>query len=85
MVIYISNLHFQVESDELKNLFTLFGEVDCAVVVKDKITDISRGFGFVEMREETAAKTAVAKLNGQMLGGRPLVVKVSKPIERSYL
>jgi RNA recognition motif-containing protein len=85
MVIYISNLHFQVESDELKNLFTLFGEVDCAVVVKDKFTDISRGFGFVEMKEETAAKAAVAKLNGQILGGRPIVVKVSKPIERSYL
>jgi len=85
MIIYVSNLHFQVESDELKNLFSLFGEVDCAVVVKDKNTNISRGFGFVEMREETAVHAAIAKLNGQILGGRQLVIKVSKPVERSYL
>jgi len=85
MIIYVSNLHFQVESDELKNLFSLFGEVDCAVVVKDKNTNISRGFGFVEMNEEEAVKAAIAKLSGQILGGRRLEIKVSKPVERSYL
>ena len=80
MTIYVSNLHSQVESDELKNLFTLFGEVDCAVVVKDKTTHISRGFGFVEMKLEAAGNAAIAKLNGQMLGGRTLILKVSLPI-----
>jgi RNA recognition motif-containing protein len=85
MVIYISNLHSQVGSDELKNLFTLFGEVDCAVVIKDKITNLSRGFGFVEMRKEEAVNAAVSKLNGQMFGGKAIVVKVSNPVERSYL
>jgi len=85
MIIYVSNLHFQVESDELKNLFSLFGEVHSAVVVKDKSTNISRGFGFVEMSEEAAVKAAISKLSGQLLGGRELVIKVSKPVERSYL
>lgn len=85
MVIYISNLHLHVESDELRNLFSLFGEVHSAVVVKDKITNTSRGFGFIEMKEEEAGNAAVTKLNGQLLGGKSLKVKVSKPIERSYL
>lgn len=85
MTIYVYNLNFQVESADLKNLFTPYGDVHAAVVAIDNTTKKSRGFGFVEMKEEIAGNKAIEQLNGQTVGGRTLVVKVSKPIERSYL
>ncbi len=85
MTIYVSNLSFRAENDDLKNMFIPYGEVTSAIIVKDKILNRSRGFGFVEMQEETSGNEAIAKLNGQMVDGRALVVNVSNPRERNSI
>ncbi len=85
MTIYVSNIGFHVESNDLKNLFAVYGEVETAKVVADKATNRSRGFGFVEMQDEAAANEAIAKLNGHVVEGRALRVNMSKPKEKSYL
>lgn len=85
MVIYVSNLNFQIETNTLKNLFEPYGEVTSALVVRDKMSDKSRGFGFVEMKEEEAANAAITVLNGQIIDGKALMINVSKPKERSCL
>lgn len=81
MNIYVSNLGFNVQDAELKNLFAKYGEVSSAKVIMDKITNQSRGFGFVEMPDETAAQKAVNELNGVMADGRSIKVSEARPRE----
>jgi RNA recognition motif-containing protein len=81
MNIYVSNLGFNVQDAELKSLFTKYGEVSSAKVIMDKITNQSRGFGFVEMPDETAAQKAVNELNGVMADGRSIKVSEARPRE----
>ena len=83
MNIFISNLNFNVNDEELKGLFEPFGEVLSSKVITDKITGRSRGFGFVEMTDETEGKTAIDKLNGSEFKGRELNVSVARPREDS--
>ena len=83
MTIYVSNIGFPLESNDLKNLFAVYGEVETAKVVTDKATSKSKGF--VEMKDETAGNEAIAKLNGYVVEGRALSVNVSRPKEKSYL
>jgi RNA recognition motif-containing protein len=79
MTIYISNLSFNVSDEQLNNVFNPFGIVTSARVVTDKFTNRSRGFGFVEMNDETEAQKAIDSLNGTLLDGRPLTVNKAKP------
>jgi RNA recognition motif-containing protein len=79
MNIYVSNLSFDLQDGDLKDCFTPFGDVTSAKVIMDKITERSRGFGFVEMTDETAGRKAIAELNGSTLGGRPIKVNEAKP------
>lgn len=79
--IYVGNLSFNTNSDDLQNLFTPHGEVTKAAVITDRDTGRSRGFGFVEMGTEDAAKAAIESLNGKNVDGRDLTVNVAK--ERS--
>ena len=81
MNIYVSNLGFNVQDDELKQLFAAYGNVSSAKVIMDKLTNQSRGFGFVEMSDDTAAKKAVSELNGQSNDGRSLKVSEARPRE----
>lgn len=74
MNIYVSNLGFAVKDEELKELFTPFGEVKSAKIINDRETGRSRGFGFVEMQDETAANTALSQLNETTVGGRTMRV-----------
>ncbi|MDK2777298.1 MAG: RNA-binding protein [Pseudomonadota bacterium] len=74
MNIYVGNLSYSVSRDELKTLFAEFGAVRRATVVTDKETQRSKGFGFVEMDDDTAAKRAMEKLHGHEINGRPLRV-----------
>lgn len=81
MNIYVSNLSFNVQDEDLKEFFTEYGEVTSAKVITDKFTGKSRGFGFVEMSDEEAAKKAIAELDQATVEGRSIRVMEAKPKE----
>ena len=81
MNIYVSNLGFNVRDEELKGLFKDFGTVSSAKVITDKLSNQSRGFGFVEMSDENAAQKTVKELNEIMVDGRSIKVSEAKPKE----
>jgi RNA recognition motif-containing protein len=79
MKIYVSNLSFNVQDEELLNLFTPFGPVMSAKVINDRETGRSRGFGFVEMEDDNAAQEAIQKLDKSDLDGRAIGVSEARP------
>jgi RNA recognition motif-containing protein len=81
MNIYVSNLGFNVQDEDLKGLFSGYGDVSSAKVIKDKLTNQSRGFGFVEMPDDIAAAKALQELNGTMADGRAIKVSEARPRE----
>lgn len=81
MNIYVSNLGFSVQNEDLKEYFEEYGEVTSAKVITDKFTNRSRGFGFVEMPDDNAAQKAIKELNGAVVEGRSISVTVAKPRE----
>lgn len=81
MNIYVSNLSFTVQDEDLRGFFTDYGEVTSAKVIMDKETGRSRGFGFVEMSDEAAGQKAIKELDGAQVDGRPIRVNVAKPRE----
>lgn len=81
MTIYVGNLSFQMKDDDLKNTFSEFGNVTSAKVISDKYSGRSKGFGFVEMDNDTAGKAAIDALNGKEVMGRPLRVNEARPKE----
>ena len=81
MNIYVSNLSFNVQDEDLKEFFTPYGEVSSAKVITDRETGRSRGFGFVEMSDEAASQKAIAELNGATVDNRSISVSVAKPKE----
>ena len=83
MNIFVSNLGFHVESNDLKDFFAPYGEVVSSKVVMDRETGRSRGFGFVEMANDESGNEAISKLNGSMVEGRALSVNVARPKEKS--
>ncbi len=80
MNIYVGNLHYEIGEDELKEIFEKFGEVNSVKVITDKYSGRSKGFGFIEMLNDTEAKEAVDNLDGTEIGGRN--VKVNQARER---
>jgi len=82
MNMYVSNLGFNVTGDHLKKLFSAYGEVVSATVINDRETNRSRGFGFVEMSSEEAAKEAIAALNNKEVEGRAMSVSVAREREK---
>ncbi|MBP1638855.1 MAG: RNA-binding protein [Bacteroidetes bacterium] len=81
MNIFVAKLSFNVNDDELRDLFTEFGEVSSATVITDKMTGRSKGFGFVEMPDNDAAKQAINKLNESEVDGRTIAVSEARPRE----
>lgn len=79
MKIYVGNLSYSVDSEDLRAAFAEFGTVDSAEVIVDRNTSRSRGFGFVEMNNDEEAKAAIEGLNGKDLDGRPLNVNEARP------
>jgi RNA recognition motif-containing protein len=77
--LYVGNLNFQTQEHELRDLFSQHGEVVSADVISDRDTGRSRGFGFVEMATEEAARAAESALDGQEFDGRQLKVNEAKP------
>lgn len=81
MNIYVANLGFSLQDEDLAQLFSAYGEVSSAKIITDKETGRSRGFGFVEMPDDAAASKAIAELDGTMAAGRPIKVNEAKPRE----
>ena len=81
MNIYVSNLSFNVQDEDLKSYFADYGEVTSAKVINDKETGRSRGFGFVEMSDDAVAQKAITELDGATVDGRAIKVSVAKPRE----
>ncbi|OGS36545.1 MAG: RNA-binding protein [Elusimicrobia bacterium RIFOXYB2_FULL_49_7] len=79
MNLYVGNLSQEVTDQDLKEAFSAFGEVSSCQVIKDKFTRESRGFGFVEMSDKTAADTAINSLNGKDFHGKSLTVNEARP------
>lgn len=79
MNIYVGNLSWSMTDEDLSALFTDHGTVTSAKILKDKMNGRSKGFGFVEMEDDEAAKAAIAALNEQEIQGRKLIVNESQP------
>jgi RNA recognition motif-containing protein len=75
MKIFVAGLPYDLDDDELTEIFEKFGLIVSAKVAIDKDTGKSRGFGFVEMQNDEEAKDAIENLNGISLGKKPLIVK----------
>lgn len=76
--IYVGNLSFSTTEDGLSSVFSQYGFVISVQIIRDKFTDQSRGFGFVEMESEEDAITAIVELNGQMVDGRRIRVNAAE-------
>jgi hypothetical protein len=81
MNIYVSNLSFAIQDEDLQEAFAAYGEVSSARIVMDRETNRSRGFGFVEMPNGAEANKAISELNGAMFDGRPMRVNEARPRE----
>jgi RNA recognition motif-containing protein len=79
MNIFVSNLNFKVRSEDLKTLFSTYGEVVSSKVITDKFSGKSRGFGFVEMKNDEDGQKAIDELNQKDYEGRNISVSVAKP------
>jgi RNA recognition motif-containing protein len=84
MNIYVSNLNFSTSSESLQELFAGFGEVTSAKIITDRETGRSRGFGFVEMTDDSEGQNAISELNETDFEGKTIGVNIARPkTERS--
>ncbi len=81
MNIYVGNLSWGTTESDLRAIFEDFGQVDSVSIIKDRDSGRSRGFGFVEMSNESEAQMAIESLNGADLDGRSLKVNAARPRE----
>jgi cold-inducible RNA-binding protein len=81
MNLYVGNLAYSMRDDDLNALFATHGDVDGARVIMDRVSGRSKGFGFVEMSDDEAAKAAIEAINGTEVDGRDIVVNEARPRE----
>ncbi len=81
MNIYVSNLGFNMQDEDLNQLFAAHGTITSCKVIMDRMTNQSRGFGFVEMANDAEANTAIEALNGTSVDGRSIKVVEARPRE----
>jgi RNA recognition motif-containing protein len=81
MNIYVSNLSFNIQDEDLRGFFAEYGEVTSAKIITDRETGRSRGFGFVEMSDDEASRKAIAELDGASIDNRTIKVMEAKPKE----
>ena len=79
MRIYVGNLSYDVNEDELTQEFSAYGEVTSVTIPRDKPSGRSKGFGFVDMPNQTEAEAAIAAENGKSIKGRPVTVSEARP------
>ena len=78
MLIYVGNIADRVTEDQLQQMFEEFGQIENCTIIRDSITRKSKGFGFIEMPDASAARAAIAGVNGKELFGRKLVVNEAR-------
>jgi RNA recognition motif-containing protein len=81
MDIYVGNLPYSVDDDELRQAFEAYGQVSRSKVVMDRMTGRSRGFGFITIDDDQDAQKAIEAMNGSEMGGRTLTVNQARPRE----
>lgn len=81
--LFVGGIPFQATEEELKDLFAKFGNVVSAVIIKDKYSGRSKGFGFVEMETDEEAQKAIKGLNETEMDGRKITVNEAKPREEN--
>lgn len=79
--LYVGNLSYNINNDDLTQMFAAHGAVNSAQVIMDRETQRSKGFGFVEMGSDQEAQAAIAALNGKSIDGRSLTVNEARPQE----
>jgi len=79
MNIYVGNLSYSVTEDDLKHAFEAFGQLASVSIIKDKFSNQSKGFGFVEMPTQEEAQAAISGMNGKELKGRAMNVNEARP------
>ena len=84
MNIYVGNLNYALQEDELQQVFGEYGEVTSVKIIKDKYSGRSKGFGFVEMTDDTEAQNAINELNGAEVKSRNIKVNKARPPRESY-
>lgn len=82
--IYVGNLSYSTTEDELRDAFSAFGTVTSVNIIKDRFTDQSKGFGFIEMGDGEEAKKAIDGMNQQEVGGRTIKVDEAKERKREF-
>ena len=82
MNIYVGNLSYDATDETVKKTFESFGEVTSVRIIKDKYSGQSRGFGFVEMPEQSQAQAAIKSLNGKELLGKQMSANEARPARR---
>jgi len=84
MNIYVGNLDYRVNENDLNDIFAEYGTVSSAKIIMDKYEGRSKGFGFVEMENQDEAKKAITELNGATVENRQITVNEAKPRKTSY-
>ncbi|MDD4352201.1 MAG: RNA-binding protein [Candidatus Gracilibacteria bacterium] len=79
--LYVGNLAWSTTADSLRGAFEAFGEVEDAVIISDKMSGRSKGFGFVTMADDAAADKAIAEMDGKDLDGRQIKVSEARPMK----
>lgn len=82
--LFVGGLNFKTTDDVLADAFAKCGKVISAVVIMDRMTHRSKGFGFVEMENDDEAENAIATFNNQELDGRRVVVNEARPLEKRF-
>jgi RNA recognition motif-containing protein len=80
--IYVGNIAFNATEQDLRDLFSEYGEIESLKIMKDNFTERSKGFGFIEMVDENDAKKAIATLNGKDFMGKSLTVAEARPQQK---
>ncbi|KAA6232592.1 RNA-binding protein [Chlorobium phaeovibrioides] len=81
MNVYVGNLPYTVSEDDLRDAFSEFGQVESANIIMDKFSGRSKGFGFVEMSDDDAAREAIEAMHNKDFMGRSIMVNEAKPRE----
>jgi RNA recognition motif-containing protein len=79
--LYVGNLPYSTTAEDLSSMFANYGNVLSSVIISDKMSGRSKGFGFIELEDDSMAAKAVQELNGSMVGERNIVVSVARPME----
>jgi len=79
--LYVGNLPYTTSNQDLQDMFAKFGAVASAMIITDRYSGRSKGFGFVEMENDEEAQKAIAEINGTQMEGRSVVVSVARPRE----